>query len=277
MAVYLSLIRENSDAKVVLRAHNIEHLIWQRHQHFEKNPMRKVYLNLQVDRLKEFEKQIFEAVDGIIFITADDEAVYKNNIGENNHTAVACGLNIEEYPVRKSEGETDLTYLASFDWLPNQQGVEWFVKQVWPTIKAKRPETTFKLGGRFMPKSFHDFKQKGIELVGEVEDHRSFIQQGKIALVPLLAGSGMRIKIIENMALSMPIVSTSVGAEGIHYDEGEELLIADNSPDFAREVLDLLADAPARKRLGKKARWRAEQSYLNQTLGKQTINFYAEL
>lgn len=239
--------------------------------------MRKVYLNLQVDRLKEFENQIFEEVDGIMFITTDDENVYKNTIGKNNHTAVACGLNIEEYPVRKTEGEADLTYLASFDWLPNQQGIEWFVKQVWPTIKAKRPETTFRLGGRFMPKSFNDFKSEGISLIDEVEDHRTFIQQGKIAIVPLLAGSGMRIKIIENMALSMPIVSTTVGAEGIFYDDGEELIIADSSLDFAREVLELLADDQMRKRLGKKARWRAEQSYLNKTLGKRTINFYAEL
>lgn len=277
MAVYLPLIRDNSDAKVILRAHNIEYRIWDRHQRFEKNPLRKLYLNLQVERLKEFEHKIFEEVDGILFITADDQTVYQQEIGENSHTAIPCGLNIEEYPLKKNEGETDLTYLASFDWLPNQQGVEWFVEIVWPLIKEKRPQTTFSLGGRFMPKSFKEFEKHGIKLIPEVENHREFIQGGKLAIVPLLAGSGMRIKIIENMALSMPMVSTSVGAEGIYYDDGEELIVADTAEDFAREILDLLSDSVARKRLGKKARARAEQSYLNQTLGKRTLDFYAEV
>lgn len=277
MAVYLPLIRKTSRAKVVLRAHNIEHQIWERHIAAESSFLKKKYLKIQVKRLCTFETNTLKNTDANLFITADDLQNAKKLGVKNRSAAIPCGLNINEYAVNQKTTSFDICHLASFDWLPNTQGIEWFMEKVWPLVIQKRPNTSFALGGRHQPKSFLNFKERGVQLFSKVENSKTFIKKGKVVIVPLLAGSGMRIKLIENMALGCCLVSTSIGAEGINLEHGKEILLSDKPEDFANAIVYLLENEEERLKLQKAARLKIEDEYSNLSLGKQTKSFYQKL
>ncbi|MGB0979461.1 MAG: glycosyltransferase family 4 protein, partial [Croceimicrobium sp.] len=278
MAVYLPLIRKCSKASVVIRGHNIEYQIWQRHIAHEENWLKRLYLKIQNRRLEKFEKQSLEAADANVFISPQDQALYRNWGGRSINTVVPCGLSKEEHPpISGFQAKYDLVHLASFDWLPNKQGAAWFLKEVWPLILEARPNTTLGLGGRDMPKEFLEQSNDQLWLYPIVEDARDFLAHGKIALVPLLAGSGMRIKLLELLAWGMPTVSTTIGAEGIPISNYQEGILADDPEGFAAAVIYLLDGTEARKEMQMKARSFFEEKFDNRRLGKDLLSFYQTL
>tara|TARA_B100001115_G_C15838928_1_gene420086 strand:+ start:1027 stop:2223 length:1197 start_codon:yes stop_codon:yes gene_type:complete len=278
MAVYLPEIRKYSKASVVLRAHNIEYQIWQRHVEHEENALRKAYLNLQTKRLKAFEKKSLEKVDGIAFISSEDQKIYRDWGGRSLSTVSPCGLTPEENPpISGYEAKYDLVHLASLDWLPNRQGAEWFLKEVWPLILEARPETTMGFGGRDMPPEFIEMGSENLWLYPIVENARDFIGHGKVAVIPLLAGSGMRIKLLEFLAWGMPTVSTGIGAEGIAIENYKHGIIANDPESFAAAVVYLLDGKEARQEMQMQARHFFEENFDNQILGKDLIQFYQTL
>lgn len=278
MAVYLPLLRELSQAAIVLRAHNIEYKIWERHVHYEKRFWRKWYLKLQTQRLERFEKQMMEAVDANVFITANDQKIYRQWGGHSLGTVIPCGLDpLEHPPISGFSTKYDLVHLASLDWLPNRQGADWFLLKVWPLILEARPNTTMGFGGRDMPKEFLDLKSEQLWLYPVVKDAREFLAHGKIAIVPLLAGSGMRIKLLELLAWGIPSVSTSIGAEGIPIENYEQGILADDPESFAAAVIYLLDGTEARKEMQLKARAFFENNFDNRQLGADLLSFYQTL
>jgi glycosyltransferase involved in cell wall biosynthesis len=275
MAVYLREIRQYSTARIVLRAHNVETLIWERHLQSEKNPLIRFYLRLQNRRLAKFEKEIAYETDAIVAITREDLGEFWRLQPGKVAMSLPCGVEINDYPeCKESEKTYDMTYIASFDWLPNQQGLRWFIDQVWPLILEKRPKSTFRLAGRHMPVDIVEKTISGFSVEGEVEDMKAFMCSGKLAVVPLLAGSGMRIKILENMALGLCQVTTSIGAEGIEIEDGENIVIANDPSDLATQIVELLDDPERIRQIGKKARETVITTYTNKNLGKQLMEFY---
>lgn len=278
MAVYLPLIRANTKAKVSFRAHNAEFQIWERTAAQEKNPFARIYLKIQLKRLKAFEQQALENADILVAITKEDEQILNRNDLDIPSITIACGISIDQYQIKESaHTQYDIGFLASLDWIPNLQGLDWFVNRVWPIIKRERPNTTLAIAGRRMPLRIKSLDSKGTNVLGEVESMQDFIQSSKINIIPLLAGSGMRIKIIENMALARPMVSTKIGAEGIEITNGKEILIADKIEEFAFAVIRLLDDEALQKMLGRKARNKAEKIYGNKNLGAKLVSFYKSL
>ncbi len=278
MAVYLDLIRKHCDTAVVLRAHNIEYRIWQRHVEHEKSGLRKWYLALQCRRLERFEKQMLEAVDANVFITPEDQRLYRNWGGKSISTVSPCGLSPEENPpISGFKPKYDLVHLASLDWLPNRQGAEWFLKKVWPLILEARPGTTMGFGGRDMPKEILELRSDNLWMYPVVEDARDFMAHGRIAVVPLLAGSGMRIKLLELLAWGMPTVSTGIGSEGIPIENYQEGILANDPESFASAVVYLLDGIEARKEMQVKARSFFEHNFDNRRLGKELLSFYQTL
>lgn len=278
MAVYLDQLRSLSQAAIVLRAHNIEYQIWERHVLHEKRFWKKWYLALQTRRLEAFEKKMMEAVDANVFITADDQKTYRAWGGHSLGTVVPCGLDPHEHPpISGFSAKYDLVHLASFDWLPNRQGAEWFLKEVWPLILEARPETTMGFGGRNMPKEFLALKSAQLWMYPVVKDAREFMAHGKIAVVPLLAGSGMRIKLLELLAWGMPTVSTVIGAEGIAIENYEQGILAEDPESFAAAVIYLLDGTEARKEMQVKARAFFEKHFDNRHLGAELLPFYQTL
>jgi glycosyltransferase involved in cell wall biosynthesis len=159
------------------------------------------------------------------------------------------------------------------DWMPNREGVDWFLEKVWPIVLKQKPDAVFYLAGRNIPSHFFDLKTKGLKVVGEVEDAQQYINSYAVSIVPLFAGSGMRVKIIEAMALGRAIVSTSVGAESIRYTNHQDIMIADDEVDFAAAILTILKEPAHRKTLGENAQKLIAEKYDNRKISHAIIDF----
>lgn len=276
MLEYLPLLRQLSSAPILLRAHNIEHHIWERHLRHERNALLRLYLGLQNRRLQRYEERAFQQVDGLLFISQEDRAAYEQLNLNTPSCTIPCGISGEplaSYPA----ADYDISYLASFDWLPNRQGMEWFVNQVWPLLRAQRPELRMLLAGRHIPAAYFQWQDQGIEVLGEVADPGGSIKRGKISVIPLLAGSGMRVKLLENLALAQPMVATPQAAEGLPLKDEQELLLAADPQAMAQRCLELLADDQAAQQLGQQGRDFALQNYRHSHLGQQALQFIAHL
>lgn len=280
MAVYVDLIKRHSKGKIVLRAHNVEHIIWDRHLENESNSLRSRYLKIQNSRLAKFEIKSLKAVDAIVPITEEDKQLLLPWISKNKPIqSLPCGIDVESKSSCSISTiqKADIAYLASFDWMPNVQGIEWFMQKVWPLVQKLKPDTSFHLGGRNMPASFLKWEKRGVTLFHDVADMREFICSARIVIVPLLAGSGMRIKVIENMALGKCQVSTTIGAEGVKVETGKDIILADSPEDFARAISNLLHDDELLSFVENQARKTIETHYSNRQLGKDLLEFYETL
>lgn len=275
MAVYLAEIRKYSQAKIVLRAHNVETTIWQRHLRAEKNPLIRAYLSIQNNRLARFERHIAYQVDAIISITEEDLQKFWQLQPGKVAMSVPCGVDLNHYPACSGElKDYDLVYVASFDWMPNRQGIKWFLDEVWPAVLKLRPVTRFRLGGSHMPKDIADRASEQLIVEASVSDMRNFMCSGQLAVIPLLAGSGMRIKVLENMALGLCQVTTTIGAEGIKTTDGQNIVLVDDPAAMAERIVALLQDPELIKDIGRQARENARDNYSNKLLGKGLLEFY---
>jgi glycosyltransferase involved in cell wall biosynthesis len=266
MAPYLETIRKYSRARVILRAHNIEHLIWERLAASTTNPFKKWYLQHLSRTLRKFELGIIDKIDGIAAITKADANFFKKHT-QKPVTDIPFGIDLSKYkPCDKIPESLSLFHLGSMNWIPNIEGIKWFLETVWPIISKQHPDLKLYLAGRYMPEWLLKTQIQNIEIVGEVADAKQFICSKSIAIVPLLSGSGIRIKIIEAMALGRAVVSTSIGAEGIYVQNEIDLLLADEPEAFAKAVHQLIINPQRTAEMGANARIRIEENYDNRKI-----------
>lgn len=277
MIPYVETIRQNSSAKVILRTHNIEHLIWKRLSFAAKNPLRKWYLNLLSERLKHYEQWALNKVDAIAAMTPEDKAIIQELGAEVPISIAPVGININEYNIYPEPDKQLVFHIGAMDWLPNQESVEWFLKSIWPTVKSKVPKARLSLAGKKMPESIRAKASEDIIVHDFIPDGKDFIGKGGIMIVPLLSGSGMRVKIIEGMAMGKAIVTTSIGVEGIPGKNGSEFLLANTAEEFADRVILLLNKPELQEELGKNARSFATNYFDNARIGKELLSFYQNL
>jgi polysaccharide biosynthesis protein PslH len=276
--VYLDVIRKYSNAPVILRAHNIEHLIWKRIADNSKNPLKRHYLKHLFLTLRDYELETIDKVDGIVAITGKDAEFFKKQSSKTPVISVPFGIEVSqvhETPVQDTE--PDLFHIGSMNWIPNAEGIRWFLEKVWPGLHKEFPSLKFYLAGRMMPEWLIHTKLPNVIIEGEVPDSTEFISKHSVMVVPLFSGSGIRIKIIEAMAAGKTIVSTSVGAEGIQYQDGEDLMIADNRELFIDSIRKLMSNNKLRMNIGQNAKKVVMNYHNNQTLIHQLTLFYEEL
>ena len=279
MGVYINVIRKHSTAKIVLRAHNIEHYIWKRHITNEQALLKRIYLSLQNKRLKRFELKVFNSVDAVVPITGTDAEEIKSMGCRKPVYPNITGVDIEKYQSSRNVTEKAGTvfYFGSMDWLPNQEAVRWFLHNCWDEINRQVPTARLTIAGRGMPLEFFHITRPNVSIVENVENGDEFFRQQQIMIVPLLSGSGLRIKIIEGMAYGKAIVSTPVGAEGIHCTHGQNILLAGNGAAFAGAVITLLTSEETRKRISANASSFAAAEFDNLKVVSGLVNFYNKL
>lgn len=279
MAVYIDVIKKHSAAKIVLRAHNIEHFIWNRHIQHEPSNLKLKYLALQNKRLKRFEVNTLSKVDAIIPITKIDEHEFKQLGCTKPLFTCITGVDVNSYQTKNNLPTKPKTifYFGSMDWLPNQEAVKWFLDYCWDEIHKAVPESKFIVAGRGMPLDFFHITKPNVLIVENVSDGKAFFQQHQIMVVPLWSGSGLRIKIIEGMAYGKAIVSTTIGAEGINYTANKNILIADNPYDFIQSVVELLTKPERRSDIEKNAAEFALQEFDNLKVVSTLVQFYSHL
>jgi polysaccharide biosynthesis protein PslH len=271
---YIPIIRKSSKSKIVYRSHNIEHEIWERIAG-NANGIKKIYLKILSNRLLAFEKSSINLYDLLVPITGRDENQL-NLLGNSKPSiAISTGVDLCFQRDVPANFEMDIFSIGALDWVPNQEGLIWFLDKCFPSIIAKFPDIRFKIAGRNAPDWLVEkLKHPQIDFLGEIDDASIFIRQNGIMVVPLLSGSGMRIKIIEGMEYSKPIVTTSVGCEGINAENGKHIFIADNPEEFSKCIVTLLEDKELMIKIGKNASVFVFQNYDNQVLNEKLVAFY---
>jgi glycosyltransferase involved in cell wall biosynthesis len=278
MATYLDVIRKYSKAPVILRAHNIEHKIWQRIAENCPNPFKRIYLNHLYKALKRFEINVLNKVDGVVAITPVDARNLDRLSHSTNIISIPFGINLDtlpETPVQPEEAS--LFHIGTMNWFPNEESIKWLVSEVWPKVKKRLPEIELHLAGRYMPDWMLKLKIERVIVDGEVPDVWEYMQRFSIMVVPLFSGSGIRIKIVEAMAAGKAIITTAVGAEGINYENGQHLLIAKDASSFSDAIVRLCNDKELRNNLGINARALIAKEHDNNKLMQKLTTFYIEL
>jgi glycosyltransferase involved in cell wall biosynthesis len=274
---YIPLIRKYSNAKIVYRAHNIEHEIWERTAALSKG-LKKIYINILAKRIKVFEKRYLNSYDLLVPITERD-GIILNQMGNMKPSYVSpTGIDSKVLiPHSKNLEHPSLFHIGSLEWSPNQEGLIWFIDKCWPIINEKFPKLKFYIAGRRAPEWLaRRFKAPNIIFEGEVTDAYDFMNSKSIMVVPLFSGSGMRIKIIEGMALGKPIVTTPIGTEGISTVSGKNIMIADNVQEFIFHIEQLISDQELFNSIGFNAIEYIHEKFDNLKLSNSLINFYKQ-
>ncbi len=270
---YVPVIRKYSKTPIVMRAHNVEHRIWQQVAKTTRNPLKRWYVKHLALTLRAYELEHLNDYDGVVCITSHDADFFRQAGCRRPLTDIPFG--VPTTPIDNVTPERDtLFHIGSMDWMPNQDGIRWFLSHVWPLVRQELPQLRLFLAGRKMPADLMELQTEGVVVVGEVPDAAYFMASKQINVVPLLSGSGIRVKIIEAMALGKAVVTTSVGAKGIDYVDGEHLLIADTPHDFVRQLRRLVDDPALCVRLGDNAQRLICNRYSQERLAAQLTDFY---
>jgi glycosyltransferase involved in cell wall biosynthesis len=239
-------------AEATLFQHNVEAMIWKRQVELSVSPPRRAYLKGQYERMRRYEAEACRAAKAIIAVSNSDARAIESDYGVSSVRAVPTGVDLDYFrPPAQPERATDLVFVGSMDWTPNIDGVIWFVREVLPLIRKQRPDYSLAIVGRRPPAGIRRLADRNVRIhvTGTVPDIRPYLWGSAVAIVPLRIGGGTRLKIYEAMAARIPVVSTTVGAEGLDVRNGENILIADSARDFADACVALLEDATARRRL----------------------------
>ncbi len=279
MAPYVDTIRSLApNTLVAYRAHNVEHEIWRRRTENERNPIKKVLLDATAIRIEQYEKQIITAnlFDVIVPITGRDAGVF-NNLGNKLPSQVChVGMDIPDMVEAAELQWPSLFYIGALDWEPNREGLRWFLKKVWPLIRKKFPDLKIHIAGRNMPKEFFRINDKQVVVYGEVESAEDFIRDKAIMIVPILSGSGMRVKILEGLANRKGIVATRIAGEGMGVRGGEHLYIADEPREFADAVGTLVENRPLYDLIASQGHQLAKKKFSNNAVVGSLLAFYSK-
>jgi glycosyltransferase involved in cell wall biosynthesis len=215
LAAYLPAIRQqHNEATVIYRSHNVEGHIWQRLAEQEKRVLKKWYIRLQSRRLLEYELRIIESFDRILAISVADAATYSAYVPVHRVAVLPTGFHFPETP-SSAPIPASFYFIGALDWMPNLSGLQRFLKNVWPVVYQKRSDAVLHIAGRNSPANFADNLPPGVVFHGEVSDAATFISDKAVCIVPLWAGSGLKIKIVEALVAGKPLITTPVGVEGL--------------------------------------------------------------
>ena len=271
MCPYIDLISSLTKAKIALRSHNIEHQIWKKLALRAKG-LKQWYLNKLWKQLKTFEDLQYTKVDFNIPIAEGDLDYIQQHQGQNT-LCIPYGLN--EIPDRKTKTfQAKIGFLGSLEWQPNIEGMEWFIDQCFPSISKTNKEVELIIAGRNTPCYISKINHPQINILGEIEDINDFYDEVDIVIVPLLSGSGMRIKVIEGMAYNKLIISTSIGAEGTLYQDGENIIIADDASTFIQKVNEAIQKFDEYITVTNNGYDHIKKEFNNIELIKKLISFY---
>ena len=249
----------------VVFTHNVESEIWRRHAETASGVTRPLYTT-QYRRMLRFERRALDRFDGVLAVSATDRdtltQIYSDAIHGPVHI-VQTGVDIEFFePAPTPAGSRTLVFTGSMDWLPNEDAMLHFCRDVLPRIRAQEPQVSLSIVGRAPTPAVARLAQEpGVSVTGRVDDVRPYMAESAVYVVPLRIGGGTRLKIFEAMAMGKAVVSTTVGAEGLPVQDGEHLLLADDSDSFASAVVRLLRDDEQRRSLEASARTLVVEHY----------------
>jgi polysaccharide biosynthesis protein PslH len=282
---YLPLVRAASRAPVALRAQNVELRIWEQLAAGEPRALRRRLLERLAASLRDWEVARLGDCDALVPISAEDLADFESLGLRRPSYVLPCGVDLDAWPMA-AEGSAEgapvdpwsLYFVGSMRYLPNRQAVEWIVERLWPLLAAREPRLTLTVAGSDFPPALRArLAAAGIATAADVGDLPVFAAPFGAMIAPLFSGSGMRIKLLEAMALGKPVIATTLGARGIAVRPGEDALLADDADGFADAVVRCARDRDLARRLGAAARRLIEERYDARRLGQGLAGFYRGL
>jgi glycosyltransferase involved in cell wall biosynthesis len=278
MTPYVGTIRRYCKTPIVLRSHNLEFVIWEKIARGTKNILKKTYLNYLTKKLRHYELSMLDEVSGIAAISEEDKKrILALGVNKKIKT-IPFGIDLEKYPSDEStHPELALFHLGAMDWGPNLEGILWFLNSIWPSIHEKYPQLKMYLAGRNMSEEIRDINLPNVEMIGEVDDAISFMCSKAIMVVPLLSAGGIRVKIIEGLALGKVVISTTLGAEGLDCTDRKNIMLADRPDEWIQALDELLSDPQLLYNLRHEGRKHASIHFDNNQITNQLVNFYKEL
>ena len=277
MAPYVETLRQHSKASIVLRAHNVEHLIWERIAKGTRFFLKRAFIKHLAKTLKNYEMNAISKVDGIAAITRKDAAFFRKYCATPT-VDIPFGVYPEQFtPNYEVDDKPSFYHIGSMNWMPNEEGIRWFINECMQTVVEKTPDFVFHLAGRHMPEWLRELKDPHVDVIGEVPNAKEFVANHNVAIVPLLSGSGIRIKIIESMAMGKAVITTQIGAEGILYDEDVNIIIAENKAKMAEAIHRINENPASAEEIGKAARKLVEEVYDNRKLIERLLLFYQQI
>jgi polysaccharide biosynthesis protein PslH len=247
-------VPERLPRPTLLFQHNVEAVIWRRHADTQTRRLARLYFREQWRRMKVFERSACRKFDAIVTVSAQDRSIMEYEYGAPLVRHIPTGVDTGYFcPSRAVEPEPyQLVFSGSMDWLPNDDAIKFFAREILPRIRASVPAVTITIVGRNPLPGVKALAREHpfIRVTGAVEDVRSYIEQASVYVIPLRIGGGTRLKVFEAMAMGKPIVSTSIGVEGLPVADGTDVLIADEPQAFAEAVLRLVRDRRLARRIG---------------------------
>lgn len=273
-ALYINEIRKHTKAPIYIRTHNIEYIIWKRLAENDKNPFKKLFFKHLSKRLQKFESSYYNKADGIAAITEEDKTRLKEMGITRPITVVPAGIDLSKYNTSVIPEKNTLFSISSLDWMPNIEGLEWFLKNVWTEVVKRDNSIFLHIAGKATPKWLLESNYKNVVIHGFVENASQFKQTYNLMLVPLLSGGGMRVKIIEGFASKKCIISTTIGAEGIEYTNGKNIVIADTPQEWIDAIIHYTQNDGDRIKIEQNARLLAEKKYENASVTRKVIELH---
>jgi polysaccharide biosynthesis protein PslH len=255
----------------VLFAHNVEAVIWQRHFTVAKNVIWKALSWREWRATEAAERRYLSLADHVFTVSENDRDVFAKYIEPNRLSVIPTGVDTGYFaPSSEPEIVHSLVFTGSMDWLPNEDGICYFLSDVLPLIRAEIPDVSLCIAGRRPSARLRELvsRETNVQLTGWVEDIRPFLARAEVFVVPLRIGGGTRLKIFEAMSMAKPVVSTSIGAEGLPVEPGKHLAIGDDPAGFAQATIALLKDSERRRRMSAAARALVEERYSWSHVGK---------
>lgn len=247
----------NLQTPVVLFQHNVEAEIWRRHYEVQTNAVKKRYLYWQWRKMRKFEESACRRVERVIAVSEIDAEIMQRDYGLSNVYDIPTGVDVDFFKPSStvSTRPNSLVFTGSMDWLPNEDAMQYFINEIMPAVRQAVPDLRLTIVGRAPYPSLLELAQRdtAIAVTGRVDDVRPYIEEATAFIVPIRIGGGTRLKIYEAMAMEKPVISTTVGAEGLPLRDGVELLLADDPKAFADAIVKVLGDSKLADRLGRSA------------------------
>lgn len=257
-----SLMHWQTAPPTILFTHNVEAQVWQRHYKIITNPFMKAACWLESRALAIAERRYVELADHVLTVSENDRTAFLEYVEPDRISVIPTGVDTEYFqPSPDPEQPDTMAFTGTMDWMPNEDGVVYFVDKILPHIHRDIPAAAFWAVGRRPPRRVQALASDHVVVTGAVDDIRPYLGKAAVCVVPLRSGSGTRIKIFEAMAMGKAVVSTTMGAEGLPVRHGENIILADDPADFAGQVVQLLRDAQRRAQLGRAARRLVEENY----------------
>jgi glycosyltransferase involved in cell wall biosynthesis len=271
---YLKTVLKYSKANLLYRSHNIEHQIWENKSRFSSNPVKKKYLRWQAQRLRSEEINFWTSVPNIASISSQD-AIEMTKFTKSNVKTMPLYADEKLLQMNVHVNHVDFFHLGAMDWMPNQQAISWLLNSVWPAVKEIEPQAELHLAGRGMSRQMASQKQNGLHVYGKVSDALQFMSEHQVMLVPLFVGSGMRVKIIEGMAMAKCIITTNTGIQGISCVHMENILIANTKEEFINMMIFCLNNPNEVMRIGQNAKHFVADNFSHEHVKQQLSIFLA--